>query len=85
MAHRKVDLKVAREWFYFIDSKGLLYLEETEPKIFTSALKDKKFLVSLLSLQNFFFQNIRRNNTNSFTHYPCISISLYFRVFALLG
>ncbi len=46
MAHRKlVELRVAREWFYFVDSKGLLYLEETSPKIFTSALKDLKFLV----------------------------------------
>jgi len=43
-----------REWFYYIDHKvirrcsdwqGLLFLEETEPKNYTSCLKDEKFLV----------------------------------------
>ncbi|TNV81914.1 hypothetical protein FGO68_gene7033 [Halteria grandinella] len=41
-----------REWFYYIDHKGLLFLEETEPKNYTSCLKDDKFL-------NFFFSNLR--------------------------
>ena len=47
---------VKREYFYYIDhkvaylsfmSQGLLYLEETEPKNYTSCLKDDKFLVNL--------------------------------------
>ena len=42
-----VKLKTAfkREWFYYIDHKGMLYLEETEPKNYTSCLKDDRFLV----------------------------------------
>ena len=46
---RSVKLKTAfkREWFYYIDHKGMLYLEETEPKNYTSCLKDDRFLVSL--------------------------------------
>ena len=45
---RSVKLKTAfkREWFYYIDHKGMLFLEETEPKNYTSCLKDDKFLVS---------------------------------------
>ena len=45
---RSVKLKTAfkREWFYYIDHKGMLYLEETEPKNYTSCLKDDRFLVS---------------------------------------
>lgn len=44
-----------REWFFMIDNKvqltdtltpkGLLYLEETEPKIYPNAIKDEKFMV----------------------------------------
>lgn len=48
-----------REWFYFIDNKGLLYLEETEPKNYTSCLKDAKFL-------DFFFGSFKLNNTGTF-------------------
>jgi len=54
MAGKKVSLQTfKREWFYYIDHKvtspspfqGLLFLEETEPKNFTSCLKETKFLV----------------------------------------
>jgi hypothetical protein len=48
--------KWKREWFYFIDHKGMLFNEETHPKNYTSCLKDTNFL-------NFFFKNIRPNET----------------------
>ena len=42
---RKVTFKpYKREWFYYIDHKGMLFLEETHPKNYTSCLKDDKFL-----------------------------------------
>jgi len=54
------SLKIARrEWFYYIDHKGMLFLEETEPKNYTSCLKDDRFLVSKQenqSLELFLFQ-----------------------------
>ena len=34
----------SREYFFLIDHKGLLYLEETNPKNFTSCIKDTRFL-----------------------------------------
>ena len=44
---RSVELKAwRREWFYYIDHKGMLYCEDTEPKNYTSCLKDENFLVS---------------------------------------
>ena len=45
---RSVKLKTnfKREWFYYIDHKGMLFLEETEPKNYTSCLKEERFLVS---------------------------------------
>lgn len=54
--------KWKREWFYFIDHKGMLFLEETEPKNYTSCLKDTRFL-------NFFFSNLRLNETGQFNEY----------------
>lgn len=35
---------INRDYFFFIDHKGYLYLEESEPKIYPNAIKDKKFL-----------------------------------------
>lgn len=34
-----------RDYFMYIDHKGFLYLEETEPKNFTSCIKDARFFV----------------------------------------
>ena len=45
-----------REWYFYIDHKGLLYNEETEPKNYTFCLKDEKFL-------DFFFNNLKKNDT----------------------
>jgi hypothetical protein len=55
-----------REWFYYIDHKGFLFLEETEPKNYTSCLKDDNFL-------NFFFKNLRPNQTDKLNDYPYLS------------
>ena len=49
----------------------MLFLEETEPKNYTSCLKDDRFLVSVIKklvsisdhLQDFFFENLRENKT----------------------
>ena len=49
--------KFRREWFYTIDHKGMLFLEETEPKNYTSCLKDDNFL-------NFFFKNLKPNDVD---------------------
>ena len=59
-ASRRVSLKAYnREYFYQIDHKGMLFLEETEPKNYTSCLKDAQFL-------DFFFKNLRKNETGQF-------------------
>ena len=51
-----------REWFYFIDHKGMLFLEETEPKNYTSCLKDINFL-------DFFISALQKNDTGNFLEY----------------
>lgn len=38
--------KFNRDYFMYIDYKGYLYLEETEPKNFTSCIKDDRFFVN---------------------------------------
>jgi hypothetical protein len=56
-----------REYFYFIDFHGQLFLEETTPKNFTTCFKDPKFL-------NFFFKRIRYNSkvNNDYSYLsPC--------------
>ena len=64
---RNVLLKAwRREWFYYIDHKGMLYCEDTHPKNFTSCLKDDRFL-------DFFFGNIKANDTGAFQEYPYVS------------
>ena len=51
-----------REWFYYLDHKGMLYLEETWPKNYTSCLRDPSFL-------DFFFDALQINNTETFKEY----------------
>ena len=48
-----------RPWFYFIDHKGMLFLDEMQPKNYTTCLKDEKFL-------NFFFSNLRPNKVDEY-------------------
>jgi hypothetical protein len=46
-----------REYFYYLDYHGQLFLAETTHKNFTSCFKDKAFL-------NFFFTRIKENDIN---------------------
>lgn len=60
-----------RTYFYSIDLQGRLFLEETSPKNIATSLKSDKFL-------DFFFSNLRRNDTPLFAdrsaiYYPYFS------------
>ncbi|KAI9297090.1 hypothetical protein K502DRAFT_282963, partial [Neoconidiobolus thromboides FSU 785] len=55
-----------REYFYFIDVHGQLFLMDTKPKNFTTCFKDIKFL-------NFFFKRLTINNLKDPTEYPYLS------------
>jgi hypothetical protein len=46
-----------REYFYFIDLQGRLFLEDMVPKSIATSLKSPKFL-------RFFFSQVRANDTN---------------------
>ncbi|CAK1603185.1 unnamed protein product [Parnassius mnemosyne] len=57
-----------REYFYFIDHQGMLFLDDAKMKNFTSCFKEKKFL-------EFFFKRIRRNTTGRYEDdFPFISL-----------
>ncbi|XP_055695419.1 UPF0598 protein CG30010 [Lutzomyia longipalpis] len=59
--------KNIREYFYFIDHEGRLYLDDARMKNFTSCFKDKKFL-------HFFFTRVRLNNTDRYSgSFPYLS------------
>jgi hypothetical protein len=56
-----------REYFYFIDHQGMLFLDDSRMKNFTSCLKELKFL-------EFFFKALRRNDTDSYADsFPWLS------------
>ena len=55
-----------RNYFYYIDLQGRLFLEDTVPKNIATSLKSDKFL-------NFFFRQLKDNNTNKFGEYPYFS------------
>ncbi|KAK0162757.1 hypothetical protein PV327_006508 [Microctonus hyperodae] len=57
-----------REYFYYIDHQGMLFLDDARIKNFTSCFKEKKFLA-------FFFNRLRRNETNRYTNeFPYLSL-----------
>lgn len=56
-----------RTYFYVIDTRGRLYLEEMVPKNITTSLKDPKFL-------DFFFKMLQRNRTERFSKIPWVSL-----------
>ncbi|KFD48722.1 hypothetical protein M514_10433 [Trichuris suis] len=57
-----------REYFYFIDHHGQLFLDDAKMKNFTSCFKDKEFLT-------FFFKHLRRNCTGRYEdEFPYISL-----------
>ncbi|CAD8053620.1 unnamed protein product [Paramecium sonneborni] len=55
-----------RDYFMYIDHKGFLYLEETEPKNFTSCIKDVRFF-------QFFYKNLTKNKTGRHNDYRFVS------------
>ncbi|XP_023948535.2 UPF0598 protein CG30010 [Bicyclus anynana] len=57
-----------REYFYYIDHQGMLFLDDSKMKNFTSCFKEKKFL-------EFFFKRIRLNKTGRYQEeFPYISL-----------
>lgn len=57
-----------REYFYYIDHQGMLFLDDARMKNFTSCFKDKKFLA-------FFFKRLKRNNTSRYIKdFPYVSL-----------
>ncbi|XP_057665290.1 UPF0598 protein CG30010 [Diorhabda carinulata] len=56
-----------REYFYYIDHQGMLFLDDARMKNFTSCFKDKKFL-------KFFFNQLKLNNTGCYEEFPYISL-----------
>ncbi|XP_076765631.1 UPF0598 protein CG30010 [Xylocopa sonorina] len=57
-----------REYFYYIDHQGMLFLDDARMKNFTSCFKDKKFLA-------FFFKRLKRNNIGRYTKdFPYVSL-----------
>ena len=55
-----------REYFYYVSSRGGLYLEDTVPKNIATSLKSPKFL-------SFFTQQLRKNEGKHADAYPWIS------------
>jgi len=55
-----------RVYFYTVDLVGRLFLEETHPKNIATSLKSTKFL-------DFFFKQMRRNDTYEHGEYPYYS------------
>lgn len=57
-----------REYFYYIDHQGMLFLDDSKMKNFTSCFKEKKFL-------EFFFKRIRLNTTGRYeSEFPFVSL-----------
>lgn len=57
---------VQREYFYYVSSRGGLYLEDTLPKNIATSLKSPKFLT-------FFTQQLRKNDGKYAAAYPWVS------------
>ncbi|KAF0301121.1 UPF0598 protein C8orf82 [Amphibalanus amphitrite] len=55
-----------REYFYYIDHQGMLFLDDAKMKNFTSCIKEQKFL-------RFFFNQLRMNDTERYPEFPFIS------------
>ncbi|XP_064467022.1 UPF0598 protein CG30010-like [Ornithodoros turicata] len=57
----------AREYFYYIDHQGMLFMDDARMKNFTSCFKEKKFL-------QFFFRHVKINNTDHYQEeFPFVS------------
>ncbi|EAR95532.2 UPF0598 C8orf82-like protein, putative (macronuclear) [Tetrahymena thermophila SB210] len=55
-----------REYFFFIDHKGLLYLDDQDSYNFTNCLKDKRFMKN-------FYKNLIKNKTGRNLNYSHVS------------
>ena len=55
-----------REYFYYIDHQGMLYLDDARIKNFTSCFKEKQFL-------KFFFSRLKKNYTGRYPDFPFLS------------
>ncbi|KAM8712583.1 hypothetical protein ACLKA7_012993 [Drosophila subpalustris] len=55
-----------REYFYYIDHEGMLFLDDAKMKNFTSCFKERKFL-------QFFFSRLRQNQTQRYQMFPFLS------------
>ncbi|XP_065200599.1 UPF0598 protein CG30010-like isoform X2 [Planococcus citri] len=55
-----------REYFYYIDHQGMLFLDDARIKNFTSCFKDKQFL-------HFFFKRLKKNDTDRYPDFPYLS------------
>ncbi|KNC21108.1 UPF0598 protein [Lucilia cuprina] len=56
-----------REYFYYIDHEGMLFLDDAKMKNFTSCFKEKKFL-------KFFFDRVKLNETQRYREdFPYLS------------
>ncbi|XP_029634798.1 UPF0598 protein CG30010 [Octopus sinensis] len=56
-----------REYFYYIDHQGQLFLHDARIKNFTSCFKEKRFI-------EFFFKRLRLNKTQRYPDFPYISL-----------
>ncbi|XP_066533802.1 UPF0598 protein C8orf82 homolog [Hoplias malabaricus] len=57
-----------REYFYYIDHQGQLFLDDTKVKNFVTCFKDQQFLV-------FFFKHLHVNKTGRYQqHFPFVSL-----------
>ncbi|KAM9761641.1 UPF0598 protein C8orf82 homolog [Menidia menidia] len=57
-----------REYFYYIDHQGQLFLDDTKVKNFVTCFKDKKFLI-------FFFSRLRSNQSGRYEEdFPFLSL-----------
>ena len=56
-----------REYFYYIDHQGQLFLDDAKVKNFISCFQDKEFLA-------FFFKRVKLNNTGRYeSEFPYVS------------
>ncbi|GAB6023830.1 hypothetical protein CHUAL_008570 [Chamberlinius hualienensis] len=63
----QITQKNTREYFYYIDHNGMLFLDDVKIKNFTSCFKDKKFLA-------FFYKRLRANKTGQYEEiFPYVS------------
>ena len=67
--NRSKGIKYNRQYFYYVNKDGQLFLHDARVKNFISCLKEKKFL-------NFFFKRLRVNDTGHFEDFfkfisPC--------------